>query len=173
MSRLEKLLRHLGIAELVGVKIDHRNARTVLHFRLPQIVQMLVPMAELFQVFGDVLGEQDVTGIAAIHHALGDVDAGTGNVGPTAHIYYPAYRPTVHAHTQPELRMFFYRAADLQRAFHWRLRRVVKNQRHSIAGRNCNQPMVCVGFAELFGATDNLIPAARVSGAADQSVNLE
>ena len=79
---------------------------------------MLFPVAELFQVFSDVLGKQDVLGITTIHHSLGDVDAGTGNVGPTAHIYYPAYRPAVHAHTQPELRMFFYRAADLQRAFH-------------------------------------------------------
>ena len=157
MSRLEKLLRYLGIAEFFGVKIHHRHMRTVFHFRLTQVVQMLFPVAELFQVFSDVLGKQDVLGIATIHHSLGNVDAGTGDVGPTAHIYYPAYRPTVHAHTQPELRMFFYRAADLQRAFHWRLRRVVKNQRHPVAGRNCNQPMVCVGFAELFGATDNLI----------------
>ena len=157
MSRLEKLLRHFGITELFGVKIHHRNVRTVFHFRLTQIVQMLFPMAELFQIFRDMLGKQDVLGIATIHHSLGNVDAGAGDVGTSTHIDHSANRAAVHPHAQLELGMFLYRSADLQRTFHRRFRRVVKNQRHSIAGRNCNQPMVRFGFAELFGAADNLI----------------
>ena len=64
MPRLEKLLRHFGITKLFSVKIHHRYMRTVFHFRLSQIVQMLFPVAELFQVFGDVFRKQDVLGIA-------------------------------------------------------------------------------------------------------------
>ena len=141
MSRLEKLLRYLGIAEFFSVKIHHRNMRTVFHLRLTQIVQMLFPVAEVFQVFGDVLGKQDVLGIATIHHSLGNVDSGSGNVGPTAHIHHAAHRPAVHTHAQLKLGMLPSRATNLQRAFHRRFRCVVKNQRHPIAGRNCNQPM--------------------------------
>ena len=169
MSRLEKLLRYFGIAEFFSVKIHHRYMRTVFHFRLTQVVQMLFPVAEVFQVFGDVLGKQDVLGITTIHHPLGNVDAGTGNVGPTAHIHHPAHRPAVHAHAQLELGMFPCRAADLQGAFHRRFRGVVKHQCHPIAGRNGNQPMVCFGFSELFGARGQSDSATRVSDAADQS----
>ena len=86
MSRLEKLLRHFGIADFFGVKIDHRYMRTVFHFQLTQFVQMLFPVAELFQIFGDALGKENVPGIATIHHSLGDVDAGAGDVGSSAHI---------------------------------------------------------------------------------------
>jgi hypothetical protein len=56
-----------------------------------------------------------------------------------------------------QLGMLFHCATDLQRAFHRRFRRVVKHQRHPIAGRNRNQPMICFGFTELFGAANNLI----------------
>ena len=53
---------------------------------------MPLPVAELFQVFRHVLGEQDVTGIATIHHPLGNINSGAGNVGPTAYIHDAADR---------------------------------------------------------------------------------
>ena len=106
VPRLQKLLRHFGIAELLGVKIHHRNTCTVFHLRLTQIVQMLFPVAELFQVFGDVLGEQDVAGIATIHHPLGNVDSGAGDVGASAYIHDSAHRAAVHTHAQLEFGMF-------------------------------------------------------------------
>jgi len=49
------------------------------------------------------------------------------------------------------------RATDLKGAFHRRFWGIVKNQRHPVAGRNCNQPMTRFRFTELLGATDNLI----------------
>ena len=101
--------------------------------------------------------KQDVLGIATIHHPLGNVNAGAGDVGPTAYIHYPAHRAAVHAHAQLELGMVFYCAADLQRAFHRCFWCVVKHQRHPVAGWNGNQPMVRFRFAELFSATDNLV----------------
>ena len=95
--------------------------------------------------------------ITTIHHPLGNVNASTGDVRPTAHIDDPADRAAVCSHAQLELGMLLDRAADLQRTFHRRFRCVVKDQRHPIAGRNRNQPMVCFGFAELLSATNKLV----------------
>ena len=95
--------------------------------------------------------------ITAIHHPLGNVDSGAGNVRPTAHIHDPADRAAVHSHAQLEFRMLLYRAADLQGTFHRRFRCAVKHQSHSIAGRNRNQPMIRVGFTELLSATNKLV----------------
>ena len=67
---------------------------------------MRIPVAELFQVFRHVLGQQDVTGIATIHHPLGNVNSGPGNVGPTTYIHHAADRATMHTHAQFELGMF-------------------------------------------------------------------
>src|SRR5262249_55097565 len=53
--------------------------------------------------------------------------------------------------------MFLDGAANLQRAFHRRFRRIVKNQRHPITGWNCYQAMVRVGFPELFRLADDLV----------------
>ena len=67
---------------------------------------MPLPVAELFQVFRHVLGEQDVTGIATIHHPLGNINSGPGNVGPTAYIHHAADRATMHTHAQFEFGVF-------------------------------------------------------------------
>src|SRR5262249_10670290 len=53
--------------------------------------------------------------------------------------------------------MLLYRAANFQRAFHRRFRRIVKDQRHPITGWNCYQAMVRVGFPELFRLADDLV----------------
>ena len=68
-------------------------------------MEMIFPVAELFQVFGDMFGKQDVLGIAAIHHPLGDVDAGAGDVRPSTDIDHPADRAAMYAHAQLQLGM--------------------------------------------------------------------
>jgi len=88
-----KPLGHFGIAKLGGVKVNHRNVGALFHFGLTKIVQMFVPVAKLFQVFRDVFGKQDVLGVPAIHHPLGNVDAGAGDVGASAHIHPPLTGP--------------------------------------------------------------------------------
>ena len=142
---MPKFLRDFGITEFLGVEVYYRNTRTVFHFNLTEVVQMPVPMAVLVKVFGDVLRKEDVTGIATIHHPLRRVDAGAGNIRPSAYIYDPADRPAVHAHAQLEFGMFSYRAANLERAFHRRFRRVVKHQCHSIARRHGKEAVLCLG----------------------------
>src|SRR5215831_6206153 len=53
--------------------------------------------------------------------------------------------------------MLPYRTTNFQRAFHRRFRRIIKNQRHPVAGWNCYQPMVSVGFPKLFRLADDLV----------------
>src|SRR2546428_2557099 len=157
MPRVQKFLRHLGIAELVRVEVDDRDTRAVFHLNLAQIVQTCFPVTKLFQVFGNMLGKQNVTGVTTIHHTLRDVNASAGNVGSSAYINDAADGAAVHAHAQAELRMRLRSAADLQRTFHGRFRRVVKHQRHTVAGWNRDQTMSRFGFTKLLGPADNLI----------------
>ena len=92
-----------------------------------------------FEIFGDVFGDKNVSSVAAIHHSLRHVDAGAGEVGATIHIYHPADRPAVHAHSNLQAWMCLERAADFNRALRRRFRTGVKNQGHAIAGWNFYQ----------------------------------
>ena len=49
-------------------------------FTFAEIMQIRLPLVVLLEVFGGVLRHQNVTGVTAIHDALGDVDPGAGNV---------------------------------------------------------------------------------------------
>ena len=57
-----------------------RHAFRVL-LRIPKIMQQRPPMFVFFQIFGDVFGDKNVSGVAAIHHPLRHVKAGTGEIG--------------------------------------------------------------------------------------------
>src|SRR6059058_1129870 len=94
--------------------------RTMFHLGLTQIVQISFPMAELLQVFGDMLRKQDVLRIATIHHSLGNVDAGTGDIGATAYVDDATDRATMYAHAQLKFGMLLHRSAHLQCTFHRR-----------------------------------------------------
>ena len=52
----------------------------MLHFARTEIVQQRSPLLVFFEIFGDMLGEEDVPGIAAIHHPLRHVDSRTGQL---------------------------------------------------------------------------------------------
>jgi hypothetical protein len=75
-----EFLRRCRIAQLVGVKIYGVDTDAVFHFALAKIVQERTPPRMLFQILSDVLGEQNVSSVAAIHDALCNVDAGSSNV---------------------------------------------------------------------------------------------
>ena len=102
-----ELLRRLRITQFICIKIGDRNNVAVLDLAFTQIVQVRPPMAVLCQIFGDTLREQDVTGIAAIHHPLRDVNSRAGDIRPLVHIDNPANRSAVHAHPQLKFRVFF------------------------------------------------------------------
>ena len=112
------------------------------HLALAEVVQVRLPMAILLQIFRHMFGEQDVPGIAAIHHPLRHVDSGPGDVGPPAHIGHFAHRPAVNAHPHRNLRMLPERLGDLERAPSRLFRAVAKDQRHAVAGRQPNELLV-------------------------------
>ena len=102
----------------------------MLHFTLSQIVQMRLPMSVLFEIFGDMFGQQDVTGVAAVHYSLRHVDSSPGDIRPLVDINNSADRTAVYAHAQPQFWMFLERPADLERATG------ASGLCHAVAGRN-------------------------------------
>ena len=99
-------------------------------------MQQRPPRIVLVEIFGDTLRKQDMTSIAAIHHALCDIDPGAGDIGPSRHVNKSADGTAVYAHPQLQFGVVLERAADFRRTLHWPFRAGVKNQRHAVARRN-------------------------------------
>ena len=124
--RLLKLLRHFGVPVIFRVEIYHRQADAMFHFAFADVVQVALPITVLFQVYGHVFGYEDVTGIAAIHHPLRDVNSGSGNIGAATYVHHSGDRPAMNSHAQLQLVVVGCSAADVQRALHWVFRSVVE-----------------------------------------------
>ena len=114
----------------------------MLNLAFAQITQPRRPLPILHQIIRHVLGEEDVPGIAAIHHPLRHVDPGPGEVGAPAHVGHFAHRPAVNAHPDRNFRMLPERLGDFERAPRRLFRAVAKDQRHPIAGRQPNELFV-------------------------------
>ena len=127
------------------------------HFARTKVVQEWSPTLVFFQVLGDMLGQQNVAGIPAIHHSLRQVDPSAGDVGPFVYIDHAAHRSTVDSHPQMQARLFLEEAADLYRALRRGLRAGVKHQGHAIAGRNLKQASCSIGSSKLFRSANELI----------------
>jgi hypothetical protein len=69
----------------------------------------------MFQVIGHMFGQKNVTGIAAIHHPLGEIDSGAGDVGLLVQIAHFIDRPAVNSHANVKLGMIFEFLANFQR----------------------------------------------------------
>ena len=106
-----------------------------MHALLTQVAQTRRPLPGMHQVIGDALGEENVTGVAAIHHPLRHVDAGPGDVGAPAHIGHLAHRSAVNPHPHRNFRMLLKRFGDLQRASGRFFHAAAEDQRHPITGR--------------------------------------
>jgi hypothetical protein len=79
----------------------------VLHFARTQLVQELPPPLVLLEVLGNTFGHQDVARVAAIHHALRDINADAGDVDLFVYIRDFLDRSAVNAHADAKLRMVF------------------------------------------------------------------
>ena len=152
-----EFLRQLRIADFIGVEVHDRDAHAMFHFACAEIVQERSPLLVFFEIFGDMLGKKDVSGVAAIHHPLRHVDSGAGEIGPFIYIDHAANRPAVDSHPKLQARMFLERAADLHRALHRRFRTGVKDQRHPVAGWDSNQTVRGFGSLKLLGGANNLV----------------
>src|SRR6202011_453073 len=104
---VRQFLGRLRIAELFGVNIYDSELHSVFHFDFANLMQMRLPQAVLREVVGHALRHQNVSGIAAIHHSLRDVNSGTGNVRPVVDIFNLIDWAAVDTHPQPKTRMAF------------------------------------------------------------------
>ena len=98
-----ELLRSVGVSHFTREKINDFDFFAVFHLAFAKIMEMRPPVFVLLEVFRHTLGEQDVPGIAAIHHPLRHVDAGAGDIGALVYIHYPADRAAVHAHAHLQI----------------------------------------------------------------------
>jgi len=63
------------VAHALGVKINDVQPDAVLNLDFAKIMQLWLPSAILSQIIGHTSGEENVTGIATVHHSLGSVDS--------------------------------------------------------------------------------------------------
>src|SRR5205823_2335722 len=110
----------------------------------------------MFEVVRYMFGEENVSGIATIHHPLRDVDSSAGNIRLLIEIGDLVDRPAVNAHPHFQFRMTPERLTDFQSAENRRLGAVAKNQGATVPRRQAEQFAFCFGLFELLGATKNL-----------------
>src|SRR5207237_848366 len=75
-----KFPRQLGIARLMVIEIYHTDLHSMLHLAFPELVKERTPARILFQVVGHMFGKKNVTGVASVHDALGNVDASSSDI---------------------------------------------------------------------------------------------
>ena len=98
-------------------------------------MQQWPPFRILLEIVRHPFRHQNVTRVAAIHHALRDVDARAGNVPLLAQVGNSFHRPAVNPHPHPQLGILLQFARDLERAFHRFFRAFVKYERAAIPRR--------------------------------------
>jgi hypothetical protein len=86
---------------------------------------------------------------------LRHVKAGACEIGMTIHIYHPADRPAVDAHSNLQAWMLLERAADFNRALRRRFLTGVEDQRHAVAGWNFYQSTRSFRFLVLIRTADD------------------
>ena len=96
------------------------------HFTFAKLMQIRPPARILFQIFGDMFGKQNVSGVAAIHDPLRDIDASAGDVCLFVKIGDFVDRAAVNSHAHLKFRMTLERLANFQRAQNRRFRSVRK-----------------------------------------------
>src|SRR6266542_2393453 len=102
-------------------------------------------------------GQENVSGITAIQHSLGDVDSRSCKVRFVVNIGNAIDRTTVNPHTQPNMWMILQGSADLQSAAYRFLGTVKKKQGHPVSRLHSTELAPCFGKSKTFGASHDLI----------------
>ena len=63
------------------------------------LVQLRFPLGVLGEIIGGARGEEDMSGVAAVHHPLRNVYSGTGQVRLVVYILDRIDRPAVDSHS--------------------------------------------------------------------------
>ncbi len=154
----------LRIAQHFGIEVHDGDDDAVFHSEVAQLVQIRLPAAVLREIIGHAFGEEDVPGIAAVHHLLRDVDPGPGDVLALVHIGHVMHRSAVNANPQRQARFCAQSLADLERAIHRLFHGTSENQRHAIAGRRQDQLPNTLRFARRVGVAHDLIKLVQSLG---------
>src|SRR6476661_2893306 len=97
-----------------------RFLRTAAAATRAKFMQVRLPVRVFLEIFSDVLRQQNVSGIAAVHDPLCDIDAGASHIRFSGCVDDPTHGSTVYAHSQLNFRMLLESAAYFQRAFNRR-----------------------------------------------------
>jgi hypothetical protein len=124
----------LRIAQTILVEVEQMQAQPVLDFAFTEIMEGRLPMPVLAQVLRDMRGQKNMTSIAAIHHALRNIDSRAGYVRFLINIRDSVDRTAVNSHPNLDLRMISQCSANLERTANRFLRAPEENKRHPIAG---------------------------------------
>src|SRR6516162_4800765 len=126
--------RQSRIANLLRVEVRDAYTHPMFYLEGANIMQERSPAFVFGQVLSHMTGEKNVTGVAAIHHLPGHVDAGPSYVSAFVHVHHTTDRSTVNAHAHLQARIVLECAADLYRTLRRFLRTLVENQRHAVTG---------------------------------------
>ena len=69
------------------------------YFTLAKFMQVRLPVRVFLEIFSDVLREQNVSGIAAVHDPLCHIDAGASHVRFSGCVDHPTHGSTMYAHS--------------------------------------------------------------------------
>src|SRR5215472_9308562 len=94
----------------------------MLYVAFTEFMQVRLPAWIMFEIFGNVFGEQNVTGVSAIHYALGDVYSCAGDISVLTEVGDCINRSAVDSHSDPKFGMLFQLPGNLERTQHRRFR---------------------------------------------------
>jgi hypothetical protein len=129
----------------------------MLDLALTDFMEIWSPLRIGGKIVGDTLGEQNVTGVAAIHNPLGEVNSSTGEICPLIDVGNLIDGPTMDTHPNQKTRVVSQGAADLQCALCWGFRGVAENQRHPISTRQAQEPALIFRLAKLVCPADDCV----------------
>src|SRR5215472_7675621 len=127
------------------------------YFARTKVVEERSPLLVFFEIFSDMLREQNMAGIAAIHHPLRHVDPGAGKISSFIYIDHATNWPAVDPHSNLQPTICREHTADLHRALHGLLWVRIKHERHPVAGRDFKQAARGFGSLKLLGSLHNVV----------------
>ena len=98
LENLEPLW-HLRIPDSITVEIHHVDTDAMFDLAFAKVVKERSPARILCEIIGDAFGKENVTGIAAVHHALGHVYSGACDIGLLIQISDLVNGTAVNAHS--------------------------------------------------------------------------
>src|SRR4051794_32885088 len=114
LKNLESLW-HLRIPDSVSVEIHHVDADAVFDLAFAKVMKERSPARILCEVIGNALGKQDVSAVAAVHHALRHVYSGACDIGLLIQIADLVYGSAVNTHSHAQFRVILEFPRDLAR----------------------------------------------------------